>query len=342
LEEQDILLHIPYHSFDSIIDLLREASIDPYVEEIYITCYRLAPQSKIANALINAVRNGKRVRACIELRARFDEVANIKWVRTLQEEGVEVITNKTLRKVHAKLCLIKRQEMGVLQYVGFVGTGNLNERTARIYADHFLLTTNAAILQEVNMVFQYLFTQKNSESLRQLKYLLVSPLNTRKRLLNLLSKENEMCIVKLNSLSDPECIKAIRAAIKRGCKVKLIVRGIYCIDFEHDNLEAVSIVDSYLEHSRIIYYQNGKEPIVYLGSADWMVRNLDHRIEVMVPVLDPQLKKELNQYLQLQLSENVKARVLDMNLSNQYKSNKAKKVRAQEAIFNVLNKNGKI
>lgn len=350
LDKQDVLLHIPYHSFDSIIDLLREASIDPYVTEIKITCYRLAKRSKIANALINAARNGKKVTVIIELRARFDEAANIQWMRYLQEEGVEVHNSKNAMKIHSKICLITRKELNVSKHYGFVGSGNLNERTAKIYADHFLLTSNQNILSEAHTLFEYMTGFVAINALKKFKHIVVSPVQTRNHFLGEINKSIHLAkagksakmIIKVNSFSDPGLLAAVRKAIIANVEVDLIVRGVFCLNTNFvkkpKHFNAISLVDSYLEHSRIFYFERNEQRKVYLGSADWMVRNLDYRIEVSVPVLQADLQDELKTYLELQLLENQKARILDNSMDNKHKKTLGvhKKVRAQVAIFKYL------
>jgi polyphosphate kinase len=329
LDQRDVLLHFPYHSFDSIIDLLREASIDPYVNAIKITCYRLAKNSKIINALINAVRNGKSVTVMLELRARFDEEANLRWKKKLEEEGVHVIVGKPNLKVHAKICLISKLEFGKVKQYGFVSTGNLNENTSRLYGDHCLLTSNKLVLNGIKNMFAYLENNR-IDHLKQSLPLIASPIHTRNFFVDLIRKEIKLhqkkkpakIIVKLNSLSDDKCIDALQDAINAGVSVQLIIRGIYCIPPQKKadlpNFKAISIVDSYLEHARVFVFGNNGNPLVYLSSADWMSRNLDHRVEATVQVQDPILQNELIDIVQLQLSENVKARLLDNANPNEY------------------------
>lgn len=357
LEQKDILLHFPYHSFDSLIDLLREAAIDPNVLRIKITCYRLAKDSRVINALINAVRNGKQVTAVLEIRARFDEEANLKWKTMLEEEGVKVVMGFPDMKIHAKLCLITKKEFNRTRQYGFISTGNFNESTARLYCDQCLLTADKNLLAEVDQVFNVMesATPKLSR-FSKLKYLAVSPVTTRSFFLKLIDREIQAAkagkpasmIIKLNSLVDEELINKIYEAATAGVSVKLIIRGICCVltdqpDFKVP-VQALSIVDEYLEHARIFAFHNEGKPLVYISSADWMLRNLDHRIEVTCPVKDPQLAQELIDILQIQLSENVKGRILDNEQKNHYVQAEegAPQVRSQEKIYEYLqSKTGK-
>ncbi|HTN45921.1 MAG TPA: polyphosphate kinase 1 [Flavipsychrobacter sp.] len=331
MEERDVMLHFPYHSFDSLIDLLREAAIDPYVQSIKITCYRMAKESKMINALINAVRNGKQVTVMLELRARFDEEANLHWKEELEEAGVKVLLGVPEMKIHAKLCIIKKREFNTTKQYGFISTGNFNENTARFYGDHCLLTTNRTILADINRIFTYLESAHHRiEHLKACKVLPVAPFNMRKTFLSLIDKEirtakkgkSASMIIKLNSIVDKELIEKIYEAARAGVDTKLIIRGICCANTElkgvKKNLEAISIIDEYLEHARVFIFDNGKKPEVFISSADWMVRNLDHRIEAACPIYDKNIKQELIDILNIQLAENVKGRILDEAQDNEY------------------------
>ena len=348
--QQDILLHFPYHSFNSVIDLLREAAMDSDVKSIKITAYRLAPNSKICNALINAVRNGKKVYVFLELSASFDEEANLEWKTKLQEEGVKVFVGIPGMKVHAKICVIKKKVGKRIDLYGFISTGNLNEKTALSYTDHFLLTSNHSIMHDLNLIFKALENPKtNWQDLGLCKTLLVSPLNMRDVISILINREikwtkagrSSKIIINLNSLSDEKLIKELYKAADAGVQIQLIVRGIFCpvIDrkkFIHP-MTAISIVDEYLEHSRIWLFHNDGNEKIYISSSDWTVRNLDNRIEVAVPILDKGIQEELKTILKIKLSDNVKARRLDKDLSNQYVSSVGKKkVHSQLAIYHYL------
>ena len=351
IEKKDVMLHLPYHSFDSIIDMLREAAIDPFVQSIRITCYRVAKNSKIINALINAVRNGKEVTVVLELRARFDEEANMRWKAQLEEEGVKVVLGLHDMKVHAKICVIKKREFNKTKQYGFVSTGNLNENTARYYGDHCLLTTNRSIIADINRVFDYLEDPvKKAANLRNCKILAISPVSMRKVMLSFLDKEIRLAkkkkagsvIIKLNSLVDSLLIEKLYTGAKAGVDIQMIIRGICCAYTEmksfKNHLHAVSIIDDYLEHARVFVFNNNKEPVVYISSADWMVRNLDHRVEVACPIYDKGIQEELINILNIQLAENVKGRILDNDQSNNYVQRKEDEpeVRSQEAIYKYL------
>lgn len=348
--EQDLMLHFPYHSFNPVIDMLREAAIDPNVTSIKITCYRLAPNSKVINALINAVRNGKQVTAMMEFRARFDEEANLEWKERLEEEGVKVIDIIPNMKVHAKLCIIRKKNGQRSIHYGFVSTGNLNEKTAMMYGDHCLLTSNRNIMADVNRMFSYMEKWKNGLGpLKACKTLIPCPIMLRKELYRMINaeikavknKKTASIILKINSLSDQELIYKLYEAARAGVEIKLIVRGIFCMLPENKKFKkqvtAISILDEYLEHARVfIFHNHGKEK-VYISSADWMVRNMDHRVEATCPITDADIRKELKDILNIQLADNVKARWLDNGLQNKYKKNQSKKMRSQIEIYQYLN-----
>jgi len=344
-----MLLHFPYHSFNPVIDLLRESAIDPDVTSIKITCYRLASNSKLINALINAVRNGKQVTVMMEYRARFDEEANLEWKDRLEEEGVKVIDVIPNMKVHAKLCIIRKNKGSRSVHYGFVSTGNLNEKTATLYSDHCLLTSDRYIMADVNRMFTYMEKWKTGVlPLKACKTLIACPVFLRKELYRMInveiknakSKKPAAITLKLNSLSDEELIYKLYEAARSGVEIKLIVRGIFCMLPENKKFKkpvtAISILDEYLEHARVFIFHNGGKEKVYLSSADWMVRNMDHRVEATCPVLDPAIRQEIKDILQIQLSDNVKARWLDNNLQNIYKKDQSKKVRSQIEIYHYL------
>ena len=348
--KQDILLHFPYHSFDSIIEMLREAAMDQDVREIKISAYRMAENSKVINALVNAARNGKKVTVMLELRARFDEEANLEWKEKLEEEGVRVLIGVNNMKVHAKICVIKKRVKNKTIQYGFISTGNLNEVTAKVYGDHCLLTANRNIMADVNRIFSYLEHPiiSRMKFLRQCKTLVVCPTGMRMHFQKLITEEIKEAMkgrpasitLKMNSLSDQQMIDALAGAAKAGVNVQLIVRGIYCLFSESkkykEQVKAVSIVDQYLEHSRVLIFHNKGKEKVYLSSADWMVRNLDHRIEAAVEITNEAIKNELKDYLNIQLRDNVKARILDNELQNHYARKKGKSVRSQVEIYNYL------
>ena len=337
--QKDVLLHFPYHSYDPVIDMLREAAMDDDVISIKITAYRLASNSKVINALINAARNGKKVTVFLELKARFDEEANLEWKTAMEEEGVKVLVGIPNVKVHAKICIIQKRIDNKLVQYGFISTGNLNEKTAKIYADHCLLTASRPLLMEVNKVFTYLETwQMGDKPIGKTRNLLISPINMRNTIIQLINNEIKFSklgkpakiIVKLNSLSDQLLIDHLYKALKAGVEVHLIIRGILTLkkDAEKLNakLNAISIVDQYLEHARVMIFHNKGNEKVFISSADWMVRNLDHRIEVAAPILDAHLKKELIDIINIQLKDNNKARILDENLNNNYVPSARRKI----------------
>jgi polyphosphate kinase len=348
--EQDVMLHFPYHSFNPVIDLLREAAIDPNVTTIKITCYRLASNSKIINALVNAVRNGKHVTVMLELKARFDEEANLEWKERLEDEGVKVFIGIPNMKVHAKICLIKKRINNFTIHYGFVSTGNLNEKTARVYGDHCLLTSDRHIMADVNRVFNYLEHWKDGQdALKLCRTLIPCPTGLRKELLKMIARETRLArekkpaaiTLKMNSISDEELIDKLYDAARAGVVIKLVVRGIFCMFSENSKfiipVKAISIIDEYLEHARIFIFHNGGKEKVFISSADFMVRNLDHRVEVTCPVLDETIRQELKEILEIQLSDNVKARWLDNDLLNKYKRDHSeKKIRSQIEIYNYL------
>jgi polyphosphate kinase len=347
--QQDVLLHFPYQSFDAVVDLLREAAMDPAVVQIKITCYRLASNSKIVNALINAVRNRKQVTVMLEVRARFDEEANLEWKEVLEEEGVKVLLGVPDMKVHAKLCVIKKRVNNRIIQYGFVSTGNLNEKTSRFYGDHCLLTANRAIMADINRIFHYLEQPSlRASTLKEIKTLLICPTTLRKEVEKNIDREIKLAkekkkaaiTVKLNSLSDEILINKLYEAAKAGVEINMIIRGIYCAYSENKKykkqIRAISIIDEYLEHSRVLIFHNAGKEKVYISSADWMVRNLDHRIEAACPILDDSIRQELKEVLDIQLSDNVKARILDNELSNAYVQTKGKKIRSQIEIGNYL------
>ncbi|WP_149912859.1 polyphosphate kinase 1 [Sphingobacterium cavernae] len=349
IAKKDILLAFPYHNFDHIIDLLREAAIDPDVTSIQITAYRLATNSKIGNALVNAHRNGKAVTVMLELRARFDEQHNLYWKERFETEGITVLVGIPNKKVHAKLCIIKKRVQNKTIQYGFVSTGNINEKTAKLYGDFCLLTSNRAVMADINRVFKVLRKPHSNlyEELTPGKGLLFSPTDMRDQLSALIDKEIKEAqegrkahiIIKINSLSDKLLIKKLYDAAEAGVQVQLIVRGIYCVVNQStfaQPIEAISIVDEYLEHARVLYfYQSGKE-IMYLSSADWMTRNLDYRIEAALKINDRKIKSQLLDILNIQLCDNVKARKLNNLLSNEYIKNDEEECRSQIEIYRYL------
>lgn len=346
---KDVLLTFPYHKYSPVIDLLREAAMDPDVKSIQITAYRLASSSKIINALIYAARNGKEVTVMLELQARFDEESNLKWKEMLEPEGITVLVGIPDKKVHAKLCIIKKRAQNKTLQYGFVSTGNFNEKTARIYGDHLLMTSDRHVMADINKIFNVL--KKSREDylpvLKTCKNLLVCPQFMREKIVHYIDKEIEEAkagrraemIIKANSVSDRALITKLYEAANAGVVIKIIVRGIYCAvnqkDFK-EKIKAISIVDEYLEHARVMYFYNKGAEDMYISSADWMTRNLDYRIEAAVKITDKDLKKELKEILDIQLRDNVKARILDKKLSNEYISNEKEECRSQIETYKYL------
>lgn len=346
LRHQDIMIHYPYQSFQYIIDLLREASIDPQVKSIKMTLYRVAKESKVINALINAARNGKSVTVFMELQARFDEEANIFWAEKLQEEGVKLIQGIPGFKVHCKLLLIRRKEGLKNVYYANIGTGNFNEATARIYADDSLLTADQSVTTDVNAVFHLIESKYNPP---KFKSLIVAPFHMRNFFTRMINNEiknansgkEAWCIIKLNNLVDDKIVKKLYQAGKAGVKVRIICRGTCTltpgVKGLSENIEVISIVDKFLEHSRVFVFNNNGDEKYYISSADWMVRNLDNRVEVACPVNDPKLQQELKTMLLIQLKDNTKARWVNHPIPNQYKDkDKIPKIRSQEEIYAYL------
>jgi len=348
IRQQDVILHYPYQSFQYMVDLLREAAIDPQVRAIKMTFYRAARDSNVINALINAARNGKYVTVFLEIQARFDEEANIYWAEKLSEEGVKIIKTLPGFKVHAKLMLIRRKESGENVYYANISTGNFNESTAKVYTDVSLLTARQEITREVNALFHIFEAPYNPP---QFKHLLVAPYYLRKSLIKLLNTEirnakkgkEAWVILKVNNLVDPKISRKLYEASKAGVRVDLICRGICVLKPQikglSENIHAISIVDKFLEHSRIFIFANGGDNKYYIGSADLMIRNFDHRFEVLCPLYDKKIRKEIRDIINIQLADNVKARSLMVNPVNTYrKSNSKKKVRSQFEIYKYLQK----
>lgn len=327
VRRRDIFLNYPYHSFQHFIDFLREAAIDPRVERIAITLYRTAEHSKVINALINAAKNGKQVSVLVELKARFDEEQNIEHTDLLQREGVKVIYAIEDLKVHSKIVLVERRENSGVRGYAYIGTGNFNENTATIYGDFGLLTTHKGIVEDVRNVFQFLM---NSHKQFRYKHLLVSPYFMREAFDTLIDREihnakrgrRAYIYAKCNSLTDERIIDRLYRASKAGVEIRLIVRGACClrpgVQGMSERIRAISIVDKYLEHARLFIFCNDGDERTYIGSADWMSRNLDRRVEVCTPILDRQIQKLLRKVFAIQWADNVKARDLADQERNPY------------------------
>lgn len=347
--KEDVLMSFPYHDYRPVIDLLREAAMDPDVKSIQITAYRLASGSKIINALLGAARNGKDVTVMLELRARFDEESNLMWKEILEPEGIRVLTGIPSKKVHAKLCVIKKRVQGKTIQYGFISTGNSNEKTARLYGDHLLFTADRTIMADINKVFTALRRPREDPAavLAGCKKLVVCPNLMREKFYAHIDKEIEEAkagrksgiIIKANSVSDKDFILKLYDAARAGVKIRMIIRGIYCPINQKDfaeKIRAISIVDEYLEHARVLYFYSRGAEDIYISSADIMTRNLDYRIEAAVPIIRKELKKELKDILEIQLSDTVKARILDKDMKNNYVSRTGSGIRSQPETYRYL------
>jgi len=327
IEEKDQILSFPYESFDSLIRLVETAATDASTTTIKITLYRVSNDSAIAKALLKAVKNGKQVFVFIETKARFDEKNNIKWGKILEENGAIVKYSYPGIKVHSKIFYIERQVGNKVKSYAYIGTGNFNEKSAKLYTDFGLLTGDIRITTELLQVFQVL---EQKLIIPKTKHLLVSPFNSRSVFTDLIETEIENSqkgkpahiTLKMNSLQDPKLIKLLYKANRAGVTIRLLVRGICClvpgIENQSERITVTSIVDRFLEHSRVYLFANGGNEKVYIGSADWMTRNLDHRIEVVVPILQKHIAKKIRHILELQLRDTVKARAIDAKQNNMY------------------------
>ncbi len=346
VSKKDIVLNHPFQSFDYLIRFLRDAAIDPNVSTIRITLYRVAKQSNVVNALINAVKNGKKVIVLMELQARFDEESNIYWTTKLQEAGAQVHFGKQGQKVHCKICLITRKENGVTMKYAHLSTGNYNGVTSRTYSDLALFTKDYRLTQEVEQLCDSLFINTKSG---YYKHLLVAPEFMKKQFLDLIDNEIQnikrgkqaFIIGKMNSLVDIDIIKKLYDASRAGVEIKLIIRGICClvpgVKGLSENITVTSIIDRYLEHTRIYIFGNMGDTKIYLSSADWMTRNLQMRIEVAFPIYDENAKKMILDIINIQLSDNTKARLISIENTNKYVSNEnQKRIRAQYDTYEYL------
>jgi len=346
IRERDILLYYPYHTFEHVLELLRQSSFDPSVISIKINIYRVAKDSRIIDAMIHAAHNGKKVTVVVELQARFDEEANIHWAKRLTEAGVHVIFSAPGLKIHAKLFLISRHEDGDIVRYAHIGTGNFNEKTARLYTDYSLMTSDPRITNEVRRVFNFI---ENPYRPVSFDYLMVSPQNSRHMLYQMVDQEianaqagiKSGITLKINNLVDQGLIDRLYAASGVGVPINIMVRSMCSLIPDlpgiSENIRVISIVDRYLEHDRVYVFENGGDKKVYLSSADWMTRNIDYRIEVAVGLLDPRLKQQVLDILALLFSDTVKARYIDGGLSNRYvQRGNRRKVRAQTAIYDYI------
>ncbi|WOD43061.1 polyphosphate kinase 1 [Hwangdonia lutea] len=348
IANKEFLLYAPYHTFSYVVKFLREAALDPQVKTIKITIYRLAEISHVASSLINAAINGKTVTVSIELQARFDEQANIDYAQQMEDEGVNLIFGVQGLKVHSKMCVIEREENTKIKRYGFISTGNFNESTAKIYTDHTFFTSDQRILKDVNKIFN--FFNANYKIFRY-KHLITSPHNTQKALFKLINAEIEKvkrgetgCIrLKMNSISSYVMIDKLYEASRAGVKIQMIVRGICClipgVKGMSENIEVISVVDKFLEHSRLYIFGEGDNCKVYISSADWMTRNIDNRVEVSCPIYNNAIKQEIIDTYNICWNDNVKARLLNTANENEYRINDKPRVRSQIDIYDYyLNK----
>ncbi len=355
ITEGEKLLHLPYHSYNYILRFFNEAAIDPHVKEIYVTLYRVAADSHIVNALISAAKNGKKVTVFVELKARFDEANNLKWSKKMKAAGIKIINSIPGLKVHAKVALVKRWENKKWENYSFLATGNFNEATGRFYTDHVFFTTNPEFGDELDMLFTYL--QSKTEPVlygkMSFRHLLVSQFNMIKRFNKLIDREIKNArkgrpagiIIKLNNMQEREMIEKLYEASQAGVKVQLLVRSICClapgIVGQSENITVHRIVDRYLEHARVFVFHNNGQPEYFMGSADWMNRNLHSRIEVIFPIYDPALCKEIDDILQMQLKDNAKAVFITGDLTNPRITDAGDSlVAAQQSIYDFVKEKG--
>ena len=352
IDNKDIIVHTPYENYGTVLRFFNEAAIDENVEEIYVTLYRIASDSKIANALISAAKNGKQVQVFVELKARFDEANNIRWAKKMKEAGVKVIYSIPKLKVHAKIALVKKKDGNRKSSYGLLATGNLNESTALFYTDHVLLTSHAGLLREMELLFLFLANRKEPEEGNTIdfKHLLVAQFNLQTQFLSLI--ENEInnakqglpsgIIIKLNNLEEQVLINKLYEASSAGVNVQLIVRSICClvpgVEGMSENITIKRIVGRYLEHGRVFIFHNNGDTKVFMGSADWMNRNIYTRIEVCFPIYDKQIKQQLRDILQLQVSDNTQAVRITKDLQNLPvdKSGNEPAINSQNSIYDVL------
>ena len=343
IEKQDYILYAPYTDYAVFLKFLRECAIDPKVSAIKMTVYRVANQSQIMSALVNAARNGKKVTAVLELRARFDEANNVNWSKVLQDEGVQVIFGVADLKVHSKIGVVTYHDDKEERKIAFVSTGNFHEKTARIYTDFTLMTAHEGIAQEVDEVFEFF---EANYKVKDYKHLILSPFETRRKLYSFIDREiankqqglPAQINIKINSLSDKGMIDKLYEANHAGVEIRLVVRGICClipgIKGLSENIRAISVVDKFLEHPRIFWFKNAGEDEVFISSADWMTRNIDHRVEVSCPIYDANLKKEVMDTFEISFNDNVKGRVLNASYDEIYQENDLPENRSQLTIYN--------
>lgn len=354
LAHSDLLVSTPYQSYDTILRFFNEAANNPDVAEISVTLYRVASDSRIVNALISAAKNGKKVRVVVELKARFDEANNIKWAKKMKAAGVDIIYSVTALKVHAKIALVKTKKGDRVHYSGLMATGNFNEGTARFYTDHILLTTNHKLLREVELLFIFLARREKPSADNQIKFknILVAQFNLKTRFFELIGREianakqglSNGIIIKMNNLEEQGMINKLYEASQAGVKVQLIIRSICClvpgIKGMSENITVRRIVDRFLEHPRVFIFHNNGDKEVLMGSADWMNRNINNRIEVCFPIYDKAIQEQIFTLIQFQLNDNVQAVLIDRHLNHTKPELAGKPVRSQEAIYRYLTNKG--
>ena len=343
IDERDFLVHTPFHKFNHILTFLSEASIDPDVKRICITIYRLSKLSSVANTLINAAKNGKEVVVQIELQARFDETNNIDYAKLMQDQGVKLIFGIPTLKVHAKVCVVEKLLNNKILKYGFISTGNFNESTAKIYTDFTIFTSNQSLLDEISNVFEFF-----SFNYKKFKYekLIISPYNTKKFFKSLIKNEiknaksgkDAFIKIKLNNITNYEMVEELYKAAEEGVKIYLIVRGICCLipnqKNTHNNIELISIVDKFLEHTRMFIFCNSGKNKTYISSADWMTRNLDNRVEVTIPIEDEKISNQLNDIFSIYWNDNQKSRYVNSENNNEYRKNELDIIRSQSQVYN--------
>lgn len=346
MRESDILLYYPYHKFRYFTEFLRQSAVDPAVKEIKISVYRLARRSRVIRSLIDAAENGKKVTVVLELKARFDEEANIEWARVLTEANIKVEFGVPTLKSHGKMCLVSRAEDSGLRRYAYIGTGNFHEKTAKTYTDFGLFTAHVEIVDEVANVFEFI---KHSYKRVEFEHLWVSPVDSREKIYRAIDNEiaaaqagrKAAILLKLNNIDDREVIDRLYLASQAGVKIRMIVRGMCSlvpgVVGVSENIQVISIVDRFLEHPRVAVYHNGGDPNVVISSADWMTRNIDKRVEVGCPIYDAELKQRIIAILELQWSDTTKARIIDKEQSNRYKPRGNKrKIRSQFKIYDMI------
>ena len=343
IDERDFLVHTPFHKFNHILTFLSEASIDPDVKRICITIYRLSKLSSVANTLINAAKNGKEVVVQIELQARFDETNNIDYAKLMQDQGVKLIFGIPTLKVHAKVCVVEKLINNKILKYGFISTGNFNESTAKIYTDFTIFTSNQSLLDEISNVFEFF-----SFNYKKFKYekLIISPYNTKNFFKSLIKNEiknaksgkDAFIKIKLNNITNYEMVEELYKAAEEGVKIYLIVRGICCLipnqKNTHNNIELISIVDKFLEHTRMFIFCNNGKNKTYISSADWMTRNLDNRVEVTIPIEDEKISNQLNDIFSIYWNDNQKSRYVNSENNNEYRKNELGIIRSQSHVYN--------